>query len=128
LTPDFRGPLGERMQALHAIMGKHSGWTVIGSSFGGLMAALFTCEHPGQVKKQILLAPALIWPNFAANPPEPIDVPTIIYHGGRDEIIPLDATRQLAQAVFTNLDFRAVDDDHGLYRTVHDVDWSKLVM
>lgn len=128
LTPDFRGPLSERMDALGVIVVERSGWTMIGSSFGGLMAALFACQHPGQVEKLILFAPALIWPDFAANPPEPIEVPTIIYHGKQDKIVPLEATRHLAETVFSNLDFRAVDDDHGLYHTVHEIDWGELVL
>jgi len=127
LTPDFRGSLGERMEALRAILGNTLEWTLIGSSFGGLMAALFACERPEQVKKLVLLAPALIWPDFAANPPAPMEIPTVIYHGSRDEIIPLEPTRQLAERVFRSLDFRVVDDDHGLYRTVHEIDWRTLV-
>ncbi len=128
LTPDFRGSLDERMGALLDLLEEKMGWTMIGSSFGGLMAALFACQHPGQVEKMILFAPALIWPDFAANPPDPIEVPTIIYHGTQDKIVPIEPTRQLAETVFSNLDFRAVDDDHGLYHTVHEIDWGELVL
>jgi len=115
------------MAALRAILGEQSGWMIIGSSFGGLMAAIFACERPAQVSRLILLAPALIWPDFAADPPGPIDVPTILYHGRRDEIVPIKPTREIAQRVFTCLDFREVDDDHGLYRTVHQIDWGALL-
>jgi len=123
LTPDFTGMLNERMHSLHAILGDRSGWKLVGSSFGGLMAAMYACQHPQQVDKLILLAPALILPDFAASPPAPVNVPTVIYHGSRDQLIPLGAVRQLAEAVFRNLSFRVVDDDHGLYRTVHAIDW-----
>ena len=127
LTPDFHGSLEERMQMLRKILGEEQGWQMIGSSFGGLMAALFALQHPGQVERLVLLAPALIWPDFASRPPIPITAPTIIYHGRRDELLPLQMVRQLAEAAFANLDFREVDDDHGLYQTVHAIDWVRLL-
>jgi len=127
LTPDFRGDLNERMEKLNAILNEQTGWTIIGSSFGGLMAAIYACHQPGQVSQLILLAPALIWPDFALQPPEPVDVPVTIYHGSQDTIVPLEATRRLAEQVFTRLDFHAVEDDHGLYKTVHALDWNSLL-
>jgi len=127
LTPDFSGLLDERMAQLEAILGETSGWTMIGSSFGGLMAAKFACAHPQQVEKLILLAPALIWPDFAQNLPAPVNIPVVVYQGIQDALIPPDANRQIAEKLFTNLTFHVVDDDHGLYRTVHEVDWKALL-
>ena len=127
LTPDFSGSLDERMAQLVSILGDTEGWVMVGSSFGGLMAASFACQHPQQVRKLVLLAPALIWPDFAASPPAPVSMPVVIYHGTRDALIPLELVRELAGQVFTNLDFRAVDDDHGLYQTVHTIDWQAVV-
>ena len=91
------------------------------------MAALFALQHPQKVRKLILLAPALIWPDFASLPAKPVDVPVVLYHGTHDEHIPLEAVLQLAEKQFANLDFRIVDDDHGLYKTVHDLDWQGLL-
>lgn len=127
LTPDFSGSLDERMRALGEIVGQARGWTMIGSSFGGLMAALFTCGHPEQVDRLVLLAPALIWPDFAAHPPDPVSVPTTVYHGRQDQLIPPDLVRRLAEAVFLDLAFHEVDDDHGLFKTVHAIDWPHLL-
>lgn len=127
LTPDFSGSLQERMAALYPILGKESGWTIVGSSFGGLMGAIFTCQHPHQVKKLILLAAALPWPDFANQLPEPVPVPVVMFHGTRDQIVPLEPTRHLAEQVFSNLTFHPVDDDHGLYKTVHSLDWQELL-
>jgi pimeloyl-ACP methyl ester carboxylesterase len=127
LTPDFSGSLQERMTSLYGIIGDRAGWTMIGSSFGGLMAAMFACQRPNQVEKLVLLAPALIWPDFAANPPAPIDVPVTIYHGSRDQHIPLGVVRKLAEQVFLNLSFNVVDDDHGLYQTMRMIDWEKEI-
>lgn len=123
LTPDFPGDLAARMEKLRAVLDKGRNWTVVGSSFGGLMGALFTTEHPGQVRKLVLLAPALIWPDFASRPPGPVDTPTVVYHGRRDTLIPLNLVRNLAEQVFLNLEFHEVDDDHGLYQTVQALDW-----
>lgn len=127
LTPDFPGGLNERMQILDSILRKKTGWTIIGSSFGGLMAALFTCNNPDLVRKLVLLSPALVWPDFAQNPPGPVDVPTVIYHGRQDELLPLETVRQLAQRAFTNLSFHAVDDDHRLLQTAQNIDWVILL-
>lgn len=127
LTPDFHGSLQERMAELIAILGDQGGWSIIGSSFGGLMGALFACQHPHQVTRLVLLAPALILPDFASALPPPIEVPTVIFHGSRDSLIPLEHIRPLAEKVFHNLEFHVVDDDHGLYQTVHSLDWISLL-
>lgn len=127
LIPDFRGSLDERMAALHQHLGTRGAWTIVGSSFGGLMGALFACQRPEQVRKLVLLAPALVWPDFAASPPAPVDVPVVLYHGKLDTIVPLEPVRDLAGKVFTNLTFHALDDDHGLYKTVHELDWRALL-
>ena len=115
------------MSALGPILGDQDVWTIVGSSFGGLMAALFTCQRPAQVRKLVLFAPAIILPQFSASDPRPVDVPTIIYHGRQDQIVPLEPTRHLAAQVFRNLIFHEVDDDHGLYKTVIDIDWPALL-
>lgn len=127
LIPDFPGDLPARMTALEGILGTQAEWIIIGSSFGGLMAALFATQHPAQVRRLVLLAPALIWPDFASQLPPPIAVPTLIYHGRQDEIVPIDIVHRLARQVFTNLEFHTVDDDHGLYKTVHSLDWKTIL-
>jgi len=127
LTPDFDGWLEERMAQLRPILSHQPDWTIIGSSFGGLMGALFTCQHPEQVRKLILLSPALTWPDFADALPPSVSVPTVIYHGRRDTVIPLEAVRPLAEKVFLNLDFHPVDDDHRLQATVQTIDWPALL-
>jgi len=127
LTPDFRGSLEERMALLRQVLGETPGWRIIGSSFGGLMAALFACERAEQVDQLVLLAPALVWPDFANVEREPVSIPTIIYHGTGDELLPLELVRALAERTFSDLDFRVVDDDHGLYKTVHSLDWAIIL-
>ena len=127
ITPDFTGPIEERMAQLDPILDDASNWTLIGSSFGGLMAALFSTRHPAQVRKQILLAPALMLPEFAEHLPAPIDVPTVIIQGRQDTVVPVETNKPLAEKVFIHLDYRLVDDDHRLHRMAETLDWKSLI-
>jgi pimeloyl-ACP methyl ester carboxylesterase len=128
IVPDFTGPLNKRMQALYPILGNQRDWTIIGSSFGGLMGAIFTCEHPDQVRKQVLLAPALMLPQFAPFLDlEPVSVPTTIIHGTQDTVVPLETVRDIARKVFTNLTYNIVDDDHRLRIATDTLDWKTIL-
>ncbi|HUI88141.1 MAG TPA: alpha/beta fold hydrolase [Anaerolineales bacterium] len=127
ITPDFSGSLEERMKQLDPILGNGSNWTLVGSSYGGLMAALFATQHPSQVRKLILLAPALMLPAFAERLPEPIDVPTIIIQGRQDTVVPVNINKPLAVKVFRDLDYRLVDDDHRLHKAAEALDWKSLI-
>jgi pimeloyl-ACP methyl ester carboxylesterase len=127
VVPDFTGPLAERMAVLNPILDNRDSWTIVGSSFGGLMGAIYTCRNPERVRKLVLFAPALVWQDYRADMLKPVAMPVIIYHGKRDEIVPMEPVKQLAEKVFENLDFRIVDDDHGLYKTVHEIDWLEVI-
>lgn len=127
LTPDFTGPLEERMAQLAPIIGDQSGWAIIGSSFGGLMATVFTRQHPQQVRKLVLLAPALALSEHQLDPHPPITNPTVIFHGRNDTVIPLEPLRGICVQLFENLSFNVVDDDHRLQKTVQTLDWPTLV-
>jgi pimeloyl-ACP methyl ester carboxylesterase len=126
LTPDFRGDLAERMAQLEPLLEGTDPWILVGSSFGGLMAALAACQHPTWVHRLILLAPALHHPEFQA--PGPVTVPALVVHGTRDEIVPLEEVRVRAERAFTQLTFRQVDDDHLLHATVQELDWHALLV
>jgi pimeloyl-ACP methyl ester carboxylesterase len=128
LTPDFKGDFEERMTQLEPILHDQNNWTLIGSSFGGLMGTVYTCGHPTQVRKLILLAPALLREPFGSylNLPT-VSVPTIIIHGTADTIVPLEPVREIAQKLFTNLTYHIVDDDHRLHRSVHELDWKTIL-
>jgi len=128
IVPDFAGPLEERMKALYPILGDKKGWTIVGSSFGGLMGAIFTCEHPDQVRKLVLLAPALMLPEFAPFlGREPVSVPTTIIHGTGDTVVPLEEVRGIAQKAFSNLTYNIVDDDHRLHVATDMLDWKAIL-
>jgi pimeloyl-ACP methyl ester carboxylesterase len=127
LTPDFTGSFDERMAQLYLILSDIAGWTLIGSSYGGLMGTVFTMDHEAQVRKLILLAPALIDPLASLPQPKPISVPTIIIHGKTDDVVPLEPVRKIAQRLFTNLTCISVDDGHRLQKAVHELDWKFIL-
>jgi pimeloyl-ACP methyl ester carboxylesterase len=128
LTPDFTGSFDERMRQLAPILADETGWTIIGSSFGGLMGASFTHDHPGQVRKLVLLAPALILPEFAARADlHPVAVPTVVVHGLQDDVVPLEPVRSLARRIFTHLTYHVVDDNHRLHKAFGELDWEQIV-
>ena len=127
LTPDFKGPFEERMSQLHSILSDKTNWTLIGSSLGGLMGVTFTQDHPTQVRKLILLAPALTLDPFASRSDlQPVSVPTIVVHGTLDTVVPLEPVREIIQMVFTDVRYYIVNDDHRLHKTLHELDWKLL--
>lgn len=128
VTPDFTGTLDERMKQLYPILGDKRDWTIIGSSFGGLMGTIFTCKHPAQVRKLVLLAPALMRDHFASYLElEPVSVPTVIIHGMADDVVPLQPIRDLAEKLFTNLTYYVVEDGHRLHKAFEELDWETIL-
>ena len=128
LTPDFKGSFEDRMSQLVPILSDKTSWTLIGSSFGGLMGTVFTCAHPTQVRKLVLLAPALLREQFASYLDlEPVSVPTVVIHGTLDTVVPLEPVREIAQKLFTNLTYHIVEDDHRLGKSVHELDWKEIL-
>lgn len=129
ITPDFPGDVWERMARLHEILGDTSGWTLIGSSLGGLMATVFACQHPAQVDKLVLLAPALPFLDLDEMPLEPLPpaIPVTVYHGNRDEVVPLESTQALAEQFFPTLTFHVVNASHDLNTVISQIDWRELL-
>ena len=128
LTPDFTGSFEERMTQLHTILSDKTDWTLIGSSYGGLMGTIFTLDHTTQVRKLILLAPALtLDPLASLSDPKPVPVPTVLIHGTLDTVVPLEPVREIAQKLFTDLTCITVADDHRLQRSVHELDWNSIL-
>ena len=128
LTPDFKGSFDERMSQLYSILSDKTDWTLIGSSFGGLMGTVFTLEHPTQVRKLILLAPALMLePLTSFSDLKPVSVPTIVVHGTLDTVVPLEPVHEMVQKLFTNVKYYVVEDDHRLHKSVHELDWNSIL-
>jgi len=127
LVPDFTGPLAVRMAQLEDILKEASGWTLIGSSLGGLMAVYYASRHPEQVRKLILLAPALHLAEFAQHLPKPIRVPAVLIIGKKDDVIPGELVHRIARRILNRLSYISVDDDHRLHHTADHRDWEELL-
>ncbi|MFX0034395.1 MAG: alpha/beta fold hydrolase [Candidatus Hermodarchaeota archaeon] len=136
ITPDFEvyDPnismerlLKIRMEQLYTILRDKEPWIIIGSSFGGLMATLYTLKNPDKVSKLILLAPYLLIPELINKTYSPINVPVIIFHGKYDRVVSLRQSRKYAEKLFTNLTYNIVDDDHFLHKMVVSIDWKLLI-
>lgn len=124
---DYSGPLGERMAQLEKGLSGAENWILVGSSYGGLMAALFACGNETRVRRLILLAPALGHADFTIFPRLPLQIPVTLYHGRFDVVVPPEPTHRIAVRLFGNLDHHLVEDDHNLHRIFPTLDWDTLL-
>jgi len=127
IIPDFVGDVSTRMSKLNKILLDKRGITMIGSSLGGLMAALYAFQNQDRIRKLILLAPALSLPELNPYLSETLTLPVYVFHGKEDEVIPPKLIQAIAKKVFTNLTFTMLDDDHRLSRTFTSIDWPRLL-
>ena len=126
ICPDFHGNLEERLAQLETLCKNAANLLLIGSSFGGLMATCFAISHPEQVKRLILLAPALNFAGFSP-PARQISIPTLLIIGKDDTVTPPHLVLPLAQKTFSHLDLHLVDDDHLLRESFLSLNWPELV-
>jgi len=125
---DYEGPLENRMAKLGRELDGKKNLILVGSSFGGLMAAIHTCKYPETVQRLILLAPALSLPDFEPCAGCAVKTPVIVFHGLGDDVVPFPAVRTIARRVFTNLEYHLVDDDHSLHETFPGMPWNELLL
>ena len=126
IIPDFDGSLEFRLQNLDAICSGLENLTLIGSSFGGLMATCFAAEHQRRINRLYLLAPALNFPGFLV-PNEKITLPTFLLIGKHDTVTPPADVLPLAEQTFTHLETHLVEDDHLLHEVFPTFDWQQLL-
>ena len=127
IIEDFHGSFQQRMDKLNSLLSKKTSLIMIGSSYGGLMAAIYAFNKQERVKRLILLAPALHFHEFEPYLNKRTDTPVIIYHGKNDDVVPLTLVQEVARRVFENLTFNTVDDDHFLSKTFKSIDWDNLL-
>lgn len=123
---NYTGDLDERLAQLEAQVAGLDRLVLVGSSFGGLMAACFALRSPERCRRLVLLAPALNFADFHP-PAAPIAVPTLVVTGAHDTVCPPELILPLARACFTDLEVRLEDDDHMLHRTFPTLDWPRLL-
>jgi pimeloyl-ACP methyl ester carboxylesterase len=124
---DFSGSLEQRMTQLTEDLAGQDNLILVGSSYGGLMAAIFALKNERRVRRLILLAPALGHVDLGAYEASPLLLPVTLYHGIHDDVVPPEPTRQIAARLFANLDAHLVEDDHNLHRVFPTLDWDKLL-
>lgn len=128
IVEDYAGDFEARMARLNAVLAEKDDLILVGSSYGGLMAAAFACRNVEKIRKLVLLAPAL---NYL--PPEicsakRCNFPVIIYHGRLDEVVPPGPVREIATRLFVHLTYNLVDDNHSLLQTFFGLDWHALMV
>lgn len=126
-TPDFEGDLATRLTSLKKLCHNFDNITLVGSSFGGLMATCFAMEFPEKCRSLILLAPALNFPEFSP-PPKKIQTSTTLIIGLQDTVTPPDIVLPLAEKSFSQLQVFTFEDDHMLHKSFHKLDWQKLLL
>jgi pimeloyl-ACP methyl ester carboxylesterase len=128
-NPDFsyQKLLKIRMGELYEILSNKERWNIIGSSFGGLMGALYSLKNPHKIRKLVLLAPMLAVPELNPSEYKSIDIPVVVYHGKSDNVISIKPTKKRAEALFSNLKYNIVDDDHMLHPTTESINWVELL-
>jgi pimeloyl-ACP methyl ester carboxylesterase len=127
IIPDFTGSVPSRMSKLNEILSGKTGIIMIGSSLGGLMAALYAFENKDRIKKLILLAPALNLPELNPYRNRKLSLPVYVFHGRNDELIPVGQIQEIAKKAFPDLAFTLLDDDHRLSSTFTSIDWHTLL-
>ncbi len=124
--PDFDGTLNQRMEQLKKIVIPMDELVIVGSSFGGLMGACLCQQLPEKVKRLIMLAPALNFPEY--QPPEgKIATESILVIGKKDTVTPAEVVIPAARATFSQLKIQLVDDDHLLHTYFYTMDWQSLL-
>lgn len=119
VSPDYRGMnLQQRVELLEPILlGDTPPAIVVGSSYGGLVAlcAAIRAADAGRAPGSLVLcAPALGRREPPADSLELVaPVPTIVVHGTRDSICPIELSRQFAERSGLARLFE-VDDEHRL--------------
>jgi pimeloyl-ACP methyl ester carboxylesterase len=127
IVEDFDGVFASRMEKLEDLLASRTDLILVGSSYGGLMAAVYACLHEERVRKLVLLAPALHLDVCRPYLTKKLQIPVVIFHGTQDEVVPLEPVRSIAGEYFLNHQFNTVEDDHSLHRTFETFDWDGLL-
>jgi pimeloyl-ACP methyl ester carboxylesterase len=127
ILEDFFGSFAQRMAKLEDLLDGKPSLILVGSSYGGLMAAVYACLHEERVKKIILLAPALHLEPYRPYRDKKLGMPITVFHGLQDEVVPLMGVRAIAEQLFVDHQFHAVEDDHSLHKTFASLDWDALL-
>ncbi|MCF8054403.1 MAG: alpha/beta hydrolase [Deltaproteobacteria bacterium] len=124
---DFCGGAQERLAQFTLLVGDKQGIVIVGSSYGGLVGAMYALKNPAGVKKLIMLAPALDMEEFAAYRELSVLLPAVLFHGSNDTLVPAQAVKKIAKRCFPLLEYHLVKDDHSLTETFPHLPWRELL-
>jgi alpha-beta hydrolase superfamily lysophospholipase len=127
IIEDYTGDFETRMMKLKAVLNGRKDLILVGSSYGGLMAARFALDDEPRVRKLILLAPALNIEGFENAVKQKLQVPVILYHGTKDDVVDPQAVKRIAQKSFARLEHYFVEDDHPLSKIFATLPWPLLL-
>lgn len=117
---DYRGmdDPHARVAKLEAVVGRLPDAAVlVGSSMGGHVAA--TAAARVRPRGLFLLAPAFYMPGFEAHTPADVSCPTVVVHGWRDDIVPVDQAIRWAREQRAAL--HVLDADHRMQDKIEDI-------
>ncbi|CUS47331.1 MAG: putative hydrolase of the alpha/beta superfamily [Idiomarinaceae bacterium HL-53] len=112
-SPDFQNlDLEQRLLVAEEVTRNRTGLTVIGSSFGGLVAARLYSHYPERFQSLVLLAPALHTEAADVIARMPSAEQATVIHGTQDSVVPFEASERFCQKFY--LPLVAVADGHRL--------------
>ena len=112
VAPDFQEmDIWERLDKADEVTEGMGDLMVVGSSYGGLLAALLYSRRPERFRGYVLMAPAFYLD--AADDIERMPDNAIVIHGVDDEVVPIESVREFCTAY--GVEMREVDDDHRLH-------------
>jgi alpha/beta superfamily hydrolase len=89
----------------------------VGSSMGGHVSAVAAAR--ARARGLFLLAPAFYMPGFEAYTPQDVPCPTVIVHGWRDDIVPVDNSIRWAREYRAAL--HILESDHRLEDKIEEI-------
>lgn len=127
IIEDYTGNFEARMSRLRLLLQEKNNLILVGSSYGGLMAASFALEDESRTYKLVLLAPALTIEGFESSVRRKLQTNTILYHGLHDDVVNPHETKRIAEKTFARLEHHFVEDDHPLSRRFTSFPWNALL-
>lgn len=110
-SPDFRRmDIFERLEKIEVETRGMQDLIVVGSSYGGLLAALLYSRHPDRFRGYVLMAPAFT--REAAEFIERMPPNATVIHARQDDVVPIGPVREMCAA--HHIQLVEVDDDHRL--------------